>query len=249
MKRAARFGMALAGASALAIGAGAAQSQTSKPAGASTGGQTTEQAEVRAPKLGGTWKLNSNESDNPKEKLNVRSESRNRSGAGRDTQDPTDPRGGGGPWGGGRRGGMGGGGLGIPGIGGVGVGRPRRRPSQEQTQNDNGRLAEMLQPSSAMMIVRKDPEIDVSDTDSIRELFTDGRKVESPKENASKTQASAKWEQESLVTEEKGPDGEKIARRYAVSEDGSQLYETISVETKHSKDPVTLRYVYDRQPE
>jgi hypothetical protein len=187
--------------------------------------------------LSGTWKLNRDESDDSREKLRSAMQDRDQNG----------------PMGG--HGGMGGSGvgIGIPGIGGIGgMGRPRGGPAGQSgsgtgSEEQRSRLRDLVQASDQLKIVQKGPEIDITDADSReRLLFTDGRKVEKAKKDATQTQVKAHWDHGTLLTEEKGPDGEKISHAYELTGDGKQMADTLTLESKHLNTPIIVRSVYDK---
>ena len=185
--------------------------------------------------LNGTWKLNRDESDDAREKLRSAMQDRDQNG----------------PMG--RHGGMGGGGvgIGIPGIGIGGMGRPGGGSGGGRgsagSEDQRSRLRDLVEASDQLKIVQKGPEIDVTDADSrVRLLFTDGRKIDKPKKDVTQTQAKAHWDHGTLITEEKGPDGEKISHAYEITGDGKQMADTLTLESKHLNTPIIVRSVYDR---
>lgn len=199
--------------------------------------QSAEQSKTPAagdPVLTGTWKLNRDESDDAREKLRSAMQDRDQNG----------------PMSG--HGGMGGSGvgIGIPGIGGMG--RPRGGPGGQRgsgagSEDQWSRLRSLVEASDQIKIVQKGPEVDVTDSDSrVRALFTDGRKIEKTKKDSTQTQGKAHWDHGTLVTEEKGPDGEKISHSYEILAEGKQLADTITLETKHLNTPIIVRSVYDK---
>ena len=234
-----------------ALGAQAQSVSTKTPAAA----PAQAQEPTKVPGFTGVWKLNTEQSDDPKERLKNNSESSDRAndrgGRSRGQGNPGGgypgggyPGGGypGGGYPGGRRGGMG-----IPGMGrGGGGGRDRgQRGQPDKNANDQAaKIENLIRPSTALRITRNDPEIDVSDTESVRQLFTDGRKLDEAKEGAARVQQAAHWDGNRLVVEEKAPGDAKVTRVFALSEDGKQLVETITVEPK-SGSSTTVRYVYD----
>jgi hypothetical protein len=189
--------------------------------------------------LAGSWKLNHDESDDPREKLKSAIQEREQSGY---------------PGGGGRRGGMGGGGIGmgIPGTGPMGgpmgggpMGYPRggqNSGSEEQKE----KLLHVVEPPDQISIAQKGPEIDMTDSEShTRELFTDGRKLDKAKKDAIQTQVKAQWQGPTLVTEEKGPNGEKLSHTYELSPEG-KFIDTLTIESKKLNTPIIVRSVYDK---
>jgi hypothetical protein len=189
--------------------------------------------------LAGSWKLNHDESDDPRDKLRSAIQDREQNGY---------P--GGSP---GRHGGMGGGGIGmgIPGTGPMGgpTGGPMGYPRQGQSSGSDEQKAKLLQvvePPSQLSIAQKGPQIDMTDNEShTRSLFTDGRKLDKPKKDAIQTQVKAHWQGQTLVTEEKGPNGEKISHTYELSPEG-KFIDTLTLESKKLNTPIIVRSVYDK---
>jgi len=179
--------------------------------------------------LAGYWRLNADESDDPRKKLeDARRPSGGIGGGGR-------PTGGGFPFPGsgcnGPFGGCGGGGMG--GQGGE---------TDERTQD-------MVRSAYSLNIVLKDPEIDLTD-DQGRKLafYTDGRKIQKSKDDSAQ-QISAHWNGSQLASDEKSPQGRKMSRTLELSSDGTQLYETWHIENNRSNSTVIIHYVYDADTE
>ena len=170
--------------------------------------------------LAGTWRLNLDESDDPGKKLQqARGSDSGGQGGGR--------RGGGGMSG---RGGMGGGGRGMGGG---------------ESDSDRQKMTLFLQPANQLTVVQREPEIDVSDDDDRRFAFyTDGRKVEKPKDPTHQN-FDAKWEEYRLVAEGKDPRGNKYERSYEVLEGNRQLRERFLLKVGRNNTEVSIRYVYD----
>jgi hypothetical protein len=173
----------------------------------------------RTRNLAGTWKLNTDDSDNPQKKFEQ-------------------ARGGGHGQGGHSGGGMGGGWPG--GHGGYG-GRRVGGESDEQRQ----KMHLFAQPAQQLTIAQKEPQIDISD-DSDRKFtaFTDGRKVEKSKDPGTQ-QFDAKWDDYRLVMEGKDPRGNKYERSYEVLEGNQQLRETLFLKIGRNNSEVSIRYIYD----
>jgi hypothetical protein len=173
----------------------------------------------------GTWKLNRDESDDPR-KRRQDSDSSNSGGYG------------------GRRGGMGGGypGGGYPGGGGHGgYGSRGGGESDEERQ----KMHELLTPASKITLSMTGAEVDlIDDQDRKRALMTDGRKLQKSKD-ANYQEIAAKWDGHRLITDEKDPRGNKMSRTFELSEDGRQLYETVHLKMGHSNGETSVRYVYD----
>ena len=227
-----RFGLALGLVFVVAVAYAAKQSaEQAKPS------PSISQAQPGEPALNGTWKLNRDESDDAREKLRSAMQDRDQNG----------------PMGG--HGGMGGGGvrMGIPGIGVGGMGRPggpgggMGRGQGAGSEDQRARLRDLVEAPDQLNIVQKGPEIDMTDTQShVRSLFTDGRKIEKPKKDSNQTEVKAHWNHETLMTEEKGPNGEKISHSYEIVGEGKQLADTLTVESKKLNTPIIVRSVYDR---
>lgn len=163
----------------------------------------------------GPWKLNTEQSEDPRQKM--QQVQRNRGG-----------------YGGGPRVGVGG----DPGRGGYG------RPGGE-TSEDREKMQELMHPANSLAISMTGAEVDVVDEqDRKRALITDGRKLQKSKDPKHE-EIAAKWEGKSLVTDEKDPRGDKMSRRFELSEDGRQLFETIHMTVGRSGSPLVIRYVYD----
>ena len=66
------------------------------------------------------------------------------------------------------------------------------------------------------------------------------------REIGTQTQVKAHWDHGTLVTEEKGPDGEKISHAYEITGDGKQMADTLTLESKHLNTPIIVRSLYDK---
>ena len=173
----------------------------------------------------GTWKLNEDESNEPPK----RGQRRNGNGGN-----------------GGGHGGYGGGGprVGWPGGGG---GYGGHRGSQGESDEERAKMQDVFHPANKVTLTQrleKDPEVDLTDDrDQKRAFFTDGRKLQKSKD-ANYEEIAAHWDDNKLVTDEKGPHGGKMSRTYELSPDGTQLWETVRT-TSSRNNPTTIRYVYD----
>lgn len=191
-----------------------------------------KKVEVPARKtLGGFWKLNADESDDPRQKLEDA----------RKTKAGPDP-GSGGPMGGPR----------------VGIGYPYPDPSggpngpygggrrnAGDTSADNQELQEVVRPATTQEIMLRDVEVDSSDEHRNRLIFyTDGRKIEKSTDD-SLVEVSARWNGPQLVTDETGPKKRKMSRTLELSPDGRQMFETWHIQGRRSDSEVVIRYVYD----
>jgi hypothetical protein len=174
----------------------------------------------------GAWKLNRDESDDPRQQT-------------QDSQGSNGGRGGG--YGGPRIG------VGLPGSGG-GMGNGGRRGGGD---NDDQRqkMHELTTPPSTMAMSMTGAEVDlVDDQNRKRAFMTDGRKLEKSKDT-NYQEIAAKWDGNRLVSDEKDPHGNKMSRTFELSEDGRQLYETLHITSGRSNTPVTYRFVYDIPPQ
>jgi len=166
----------------------------------------------------GTWRLNRDESDNPRDRARQAS---GRSG------------------GGGYPGGRGGGG-GYP--GGGGARGPYGRPESDE---DRARTYELMDPAREIHLAMTGAEVDLTDNlDRKRAFITDGRKLQKPKDT-SYEEIAAHWEGTRLVTDEKDSRGNKLSRTFALSEDGLQLYEKVHMAVGRAGSTVAFEFVYD----
>jgi hypothetical protein len=197
----------------------AAPPQPAPPSAAKPQGQTPQQ-QPRTVILG-AWKLNRDESDDPRKR----------------TQDARGSNGGSGRGYGGRRGGMGGG---YPGGHHGGYGGRGGESDQERQK-----MQELFTPANAITLSMTGAEVDLMDDHNRKRAFiTDGRKLQKSKD-ANYQEIAAKWEGHRLVTEEKDPRGNKMSRTFELSYDGMQLYETLHMTVGRNNTPVVIRYVYD----
>ena len=171
----------------------------------------------------GAWKLNRDESDDPR----------------RRSEDDRGSSNGG--YGGGRRSGGGYPGGGYPGGGRGGMGGPRGESDEERQK-----MHELTAAPSKITFSMTGAEVDLfDDQDRKRAFMTDGRKLQKSK-NANYQEIAAHWDGKSLVTDEKSPRGGKMSRTFELSEDGRQLYETLRMESSgRSNRSTTMRFVYD----
>jgi hypothetical protein len=189
--------------------------------------------------LAGFWKLNMDESDDARNKLDEAR--RTKAGGGNGPMDPGTP-------GTGRVGvgfppipGGGGGGNGPYGGSGRGMGGG----DSETTQ----KIFEQIRPDYTQNISLMDTEVDsLNDHGDKLIFFTDGRKIEKSKNEALK-EIPAHWDGQKLVTDEKGPQNRKMSRTIELSPDGRQVYETWRIENGKSGTPITIRYVFDAADE
>jgi hypothetical protein len=175
--------------------------------------------------LAGFWKLNKEESDDPKNKVESARKSKG------------EPDGGlGGP----RVG------VGYPGPGGGPNGPYGGSPGMGDSVDEASlRLEEFVRPAFSQTIELKNNELDTTnEQDTKLVIFTDGRKLPKQKDK-SPQQISAHWDGAKLVTDEKSPQGKQASRTLELSFDGKQIYETWRVEGSRSASDIIIRYVYD----
>jgi hypothetical protein len=186
-----------------------------------TSSSTTANPAADAPRkrdLTGSWKLNKDESTQPRK---------------RDDDDSGGGRHGGGRSGGGWPGG---------GHGGYGGGGMHRGGMSDDARKE---MQELMRPSETLAFKQDGPAIVMTDDyDRQRTFYTDGRKVKKSKDT-DKQEYDAKWDDFRLVNEFKGPDGNKIDRTFEVLDGNQQLRETIHLTMGRSQREVYLRYVYD----
>lgn len=192
-------------------------------------------AEVRVdanarPDFSGTWRLNTDLSEDPREKMQeARGSSGVRGGGG------FGGRGGGAGFGGGGRGGMGGGGTG-------GGGRRGGGDSGDRGGDGAMRLGESLAAQRVLTISHRDPELVVRDGNGrSRTFFTDARKVEEERsEGTAKIQA--KWKDRSVVVVTKFGSRE-TTETFERAADGAHLFLTTKIDGGRA--PLSFRRVYD----
>lgn len=173
----------------------------------------------------GGWKLDPDESDDARKKMQEARGNGNNGG-----------------YGGNRR--IGGG---YPGGGGGYGGRRMGRPGESDEERQQ--MQELFSPPRQLTIAeaKKDVEIDMfDDRDRKRAYFTDGRKLQKSKDS-NYQEIAAHWEGSRLITDEKSPRGGKMTRSFELSDDGTQLYETLHMTMGRSNTPLVIRYVYNQK--
>jgi hypothetical protein len=193
--------------------------------------------------LDGSWKLNSDQSDDGRQKMQeAKSAQRNGNGGN----------------GGGRSGGGvgfpgGGGGVGFPGSGGGGGGVYGRHGagngSDTESADDRAHMQELIDPPVVIHLAQKDNEFDLADdTGNKRAFFTDDRKLKKSKD-LSYVEIAAHWEDNRLVSDEKTSRGNRISRTFEPQPGGKKLVETVRIESNRNQSAVDIRYVYDLIPQ
>lgn len=199
----------------------AAQPQAAPPS--TVNPQNQQRAETRTSILG-QWRLNRDDSDDPRKKMEDARTSRG-SGAGR--------------------------GSGVS-IGGFPIGGHGGNRGGESDE-DRERMQFAIAPANSLTLAQKEPkdaEVDLTDDQNRkRALFTDGRKLQkTDSKDDSYQEIAARWDGSRLVTDEKSPRGGKMSRTFELSYDGTQLYETLRLTAGRSNAPLDVRYVYDAVP-
>jgi len=178
----------------------------------------------------GAWKLNRDESDDPKARSNQRK-----------ANDPNGSRGGNS----GPRVGFPGGGMGGTGMGG---GQRGNGGPQKDTSEDRQRYTELIDPSIRLKLERKndkDPIVEMFGDQGRKTIFyTDGHKPDAPA-GVGTDVVEAKWDDNKLISTSPLPKKGSLTRTYEVSPDGLQLYEEVEMVIGKDKNPSRFRFVYD----
>ena len=187
--------------------------------------------------IGGAWKLNVEQSDNGRKK--VEEAQRNDPDNG-----PYGGPGGNGPYGGGPWGG----GYPFPGPGGNGPYGGNRGGRSGRDQADSPAMREYLVPAISVTFALKTGEADLIDESGQKRAFlTDGRKLQKSKDENYR-EIAAHWEGSRLVAQEKDPLGGQIRRSFELSGDGRHMEEYVSLSLPRSRSSVMIHYVYDVVP-
>ncbi len=187
----------------------------------------------------GTWKLNRDESDDPRQKSNQRA-----------TSNPNgNPNGNPGGYGGPRMGWPGGGmGGGRQGNGGPQSGSQSSSP-KGGTPEEKERYQELMDPSVRLDLAKraeKDAIVEMTGDQGRKTIFyTDGNKPDAPAGVGTEVVA-ANWDGAKLVSNDVSlPKGGTARRTYEVSPDGTQLWEEVEMVVGKDKNPSRFRFVYD----
>jgi hypothetical protein len=172
------------------------------------------------PDFSGTWKLNPELSENPREKM-AESMSKGRGGEG---------------------GGRGAGGMGG-GMRGGGGGRGGGREGMQE------RLGEREARIQQIVIDHEDPTFRIRFADDSENVFyTDGRMTEDLE--AGLLEARASWKKgKRIEIERDSPQGGAITEKYELSDDGSQLFVKTKMGGNGRMPKVSFERVYDRVPD
>lgn len=179
--------------------------------------------------LSGRWRLNPEQSEDARQKVNEAMAGRQPGASG---------PGGGGSWGGHRGGGGYGGGHGGGRMGAGGGGGGARPPADSPDT-----LRSLLEAPPEMTITHTEAEIAVLEKDGrLRTLHPDGQKYKTDTGAEIKT----KWDNEHLIVETKRDRGPSVTETLGLSADRKQLVVTLRLEGR-SSGPVTVRRVYDAE--
>lgn len=174
--------------------------------------------------LSGFWKLNLDESDDPRKIMQDRR--RVHTGV---------------PHGGGRRTG---GGFPIDFPGGNGGSWGGRGGANRSGQN-GAQIQDLIRPANSLTITLKEAGVDLIDDHSHKLVFyADGRKLQNSKDQTYR-EIAAHWDGNRLVSDEKSPQGGKMSRSFELAVDCTQFYETLQMERGRSNSPLVIRYVYN----
>src|ERR1700683_186941 len=194
--------------------------------------------------LNGSWKLNSDQSDDGREKVREAKNAQTNGNGGN-----------GGNGGSGRSGGgvgFPGGGVGFPGSGGGGGVYGRHgagNGSDIESADDRAHTQELIDPPVTIHLAQKENEFDLADdSGNKREFYTDGRKLTKSKD-LSDQEIAAHWEDIRLVSDEKTSHGNRISRTFEPQPGGKKLVETVRIESNRNQSAVEIRYVYDLVPQ
>lgn len=207
------------------------------------------------PNLSGTWALNKDVSDDPREVMQQAanaSGSRVRVGGGVGGVGGGGGQGGGQGAGGGRRGGQGGGGNAMNDLSRITV---EQTPSSAKVSGDSGRVLALYSAddssqanSSSGANSSNDASANSSSGSSGAPPVGGSADSTSDSDSASAPPA-AQWQGTQLVAVTQGRrEGSSTTRTYELSPDGKQLFVTTKVVNPRFKGPVTYRLVYDPAP-
>ena len=118
-----------------------------------------------------------------------------------------------------------------------------------ESDEERAKMHELLTPPADITFSMTGAEVDLKDDhDRKRAFMTDGRKLQKSKED-NYQEIAAKWDNNRLVTDEKGPRGGKMSRSFELSPDGRQLYETLNLKMGRNNTETSFRFVYDVPPQ
>jgi hypothetical protein len=167
----------------------------------------------------GTWKKNVEQSDDPQKKFEKMREERDKDSS--DSQHHQRPH-----------------------------GDPRMGGQHRDSEEHGGPGGPMHFPDQLTIEYNK-PEMKITgDKGWDRTLYTDGRKSEheinTPRGKGNLI-TIATWEGDQLKVTNQGPGGGKFETTYELAPDGKQLFVQMRMQPMFSDQPITIRYVYDKQ--
>jgi hypothetical protein len=219
------------------------------------------------PNLSGTWALNKEESDDPREIMQQAGGSGGQGGGNGRVHMGGGVGGGGGMGGGGGTGGGGWGGRGGQ-AGGQGGGGGRRggqngaggamndlsqltieqTASSAKVTGDSGRVLAIYSAADSSKASSTSPS-SASSSSSSESSGSRGSASSSDDSESASAPPVAQWQGAQLVAVTPGRrEGSKTTRKYEMSPDGKQLFVTTKMESPRFKNPVTFRLVYDPAP-
>jgi hypothetical protein len=234
---------------ALVVGPSLAGAQDEKPAD-----PTPAPTPAGTPFLAGHWKLNVQDSEDARQKMQQSMAGRDGgSGSGGGTGGGGYGHGGGGGYGGGggggygHRGGGGGGGYGRGGGGYGGGGRSGggdASGTSQQSHDPQGVRALLFSAPQDLTVTETATEIAMLDQDGfMRTLHPDGK---SHKTESGEDEVTTRWESDHLVVETKGKSGTKLTETYGL--DAEKVRLTVNLRAEGGSRPaISIRRVYDAQ--
>jgi hypothetical protein len=141
-------------------------------------------------------------------------------------------------------GGHGGRGMGHGGgMGGHGMGGGGTSMDPEQAARIREALHDIVVPPDSLTIVQTDSTVVLTAPDGrTTRLSPDGKKVT---DENTKLERKTKWDGGKLVSEISGARSGKITQTFVADPDTRQLRMTVVMETRDSKEPRSMTYVYD----
>ena len=94
-------------------------------------------------------------------------------------------------------------------------------------------------------ITQKADQIVITDSESSRTLYTDGKKHKLTDEDGNKVTNKTEWHGDELVSESRWGAG-KLTDTYEISSDGKQLTVVSRYESPSLSQPLSIRRVYDQ---
>jgi hypothetical protein len=186
------------------------------------------------PSLAGTWTLNKDQSDDPRQKM-------------REAMGGGGGNGGDGNGGGGN--GNGGGGFGGRGMGGGrrggGGGQGEMNAEFSQLTIAQTATSAKVTGSSGRVLAQYSSDNSSQSTNSANSNSGDANNADSGAGENQGAPAAAQWQGSQLVATTQGRRGDSTSRTYELSPDGTQLYVTTKMDNPRLQQPVTFRFVYD----